>query len=99
MDLHVKVLWILFIVLGACGLLGALLLVLIFGGAASAVGASGDPDAAIALPIIGLTGMAVVGFVALMSLPGVVIGAGLLQFKSWARIGAIVRIRAGHERV
>lgn len=90
MDIHVKVLGALFVILGACGLLGALLLGMLFGGAAGLVGASGDPDAAIAIPIIGLTGMALVGFVVMMSLPAVVIGAGLLQFRSWARIAGIV---------
>ncbi len=90
MELHVKVLAVLFVVLGACGLLGAAVLGMIFGGAAGIVGASGDPNAAIAVPIIGLTGMALVGFLALMSLPMVVVGAGLLQFKPWARIGGIV---------
>jgi hypothetical protein len=90
MEVHVKVLGAIFMVLGACGLLGALLLGMVFGGAAGLVGASGDPDAAIAVPIIGLTGMALVAFLVAMSLPGVVIGAGLLQFRSWARIGGIV---------
>ena len=72
------------------GLIGALLLVLVFGGAAGIVGASGDPDAATALPIIGITGTAIVIVVVAMSLPGVIIGIGLLQFRSWARIGGLV---------
>jgi hypothetical protein len=90
MDTHVKVLGVLHIALGALGLIGALLLVLVFGGAAGIVGASGDPDAATALPIIGITGTAVVVFVVAVSLPGVIIGIGLLQFRSWARIGGLV---------
>jgi hypothetical protein len=90
MDTHVKVLGVLHITMGALGLIGALMLILVFGGAAGIVGASGDPDAAVALPIIGITGMALVLFVVALSLPGVVIGIGLVQFRSWARIGGLV---------
>jgi hypothetical protein len=90
MDTHVKVLGVLHIALGALGLIGALVLILVFGGAAGIVGASGDPEAAAAVPIIGITGTALVIFVVATSLPGVIIGIGLLQFRSWARIGGLV---------
>ena len=90
MDTHVKVLGVLHIALGALGLIGALLLVLVFGGVAGIVAADGDPDAAVAFSIIGLTGTALVIFVVALSLPGVIIGIGLVQFRSWARIGGIV---------
>lgn len=90
MDTHVKVLGALHIVMGALGLIGALLLMLVFGGVAGIVAADGDPDAAIAVPIIGLTGTAVVVLVVALSLPGVVIGIGLVQRRSWARIGGLV---------
>lgn len=90
MEAHVKVLGVLHIVLGALGVLGALLLLLIFGGAAGIVGATGDPGAHIAIPIIGITGMALVAFVLLRSVPGIIIGIGLLKYRSWARIGGLV---------
>ena len=90
MDTHVKVLAALQIAFGALGLLFAVLLVVVFGGAAGIVGASGDPDASIAVPIIGLTGMALVGFLVVTSLPSVVIGIGLLKMRPWARIAGIV---------
>jgi hypothetical protein len=90
MDTHVKVLAALHIAMGALGVLGALLLMLLFGGAASIVGASDHPDAGIAVPIIGLTGMALVLFMLARSLPGVIIGIGLLKIRPWARIGGIV---------
>ena len=90
MDIHVKVLGALEIAFGAIGLMGALLLVFVFGGAAGIVGASGDPQASIAVPIIGLTGMALVTFLLLMSLPSVITGIGLLRLRPWARIGGIV---------
>ena len=90
MDTHVKVVGVLNIALGACGLAGALLLMLIFGGAASIVGWSNDPDAAIAVPIIGITGMTLVTLALVLSLPAVIIGIGLLRLRPWARIAGIV---------
>ena len=90
METHVKALGVLHIVLGALGVLSALLLLLIFGGAAGIVGATGDPEAHIAIPILGITGMALIVFVLARSLPGVVVGFGLLKHRSWARIGGIV---------
>jgi hypothetical protein len=68
-----------------------LFLLVLFGGAAGIVGAAADtPDAAIAIPFIGLTGMALVIFFLGVSLPGLFAGWGLLTFKPWARILAIV---------
>ena len=90
MDTHVKVLGVLHIAMGALGLIGALVLVLVFGGVAGIVAADGDPDAAVAFSIIGLTGTAIVVLVVALSLPGVIIGIGLVQLRSWARIGGIV---------
>jgi len=90
METHVKVLGALQIAMGAFGLVGALALVLIFGVASRAVGLSGDPDAAFALPIIGITGVALVSFLVALSLPNVVVGIGLIQRRPWARIGGIV---------
>ena len=90
MDTHVKVLGALQIALGAIGLFVAVLLVVVFGGAAGIVGASGDPEASFAIPIIGLTGMTLVAFLLATSLPGVIIGVGLLRLRPWARIAGIV---------
>lgn len=90
MDTHVKVLGALQAALGAIGLLVALLLIIVFGGAAGIVGASGDPHAAVAIPIIGLTGTALVAFLLATSLPGVIVGVGLLRRRPWARIAGIV---------
>jgi hypothetical protein len=90
METHVKVLGALQIALGALGLVFAAVLVLVLGGAAGIVGASGDPDAGMAIPIIGVTGMAIVTVLVLMSLPGIIIGIGLVRFRPWARIAGIV---------
>jgi hypothetical protein len=90
MDTHVKVLAVLHIAMGAIGVVGACVLMLIFGGAAGIIGSIGDPDARIAMPILGITGMALVVVVLVRSLPGVIVGIGLLKFRPWARIGGIV---------
>jgi hypothetical protein len=90
METHLKVLGALQIAFGAIGLMAALLLVFLFGGAAGIVGASGDPRASIAVPIIGLTGMALVTFLLVTSLPSVIIGIGLLRLRPWARIAGMV---------
>jgi hypothetical protein len=90
MGTHVKVLGALNIAFGAMGICSALMLGFIFGGAARVVGASGDADAAVALPIIGITGIALVVFLVVWSLPGLIIGIGLLRLRPWARIGGIV---------
>jgi hypothetical protein len=90
MDTHVKVVGALNVVLGAFGLLVAAALMLIFGGATWLVGATGDADAVAAIPILGLTGAAISTFLLMLSLPGVVIGIGLLQRRSWARVAGIV---------
>ena len=90
MDTHVKVLGAIQVAFGAMGVMLALLMIFVFGGAAGIVGASGDPEAAIAVPIIGLTGTALVVFLLLTSLPGVVIGIGLLRLRPWSRIAGIV---------
>jgi len=90
METHIKVLGALQIALGAIGLFAALLLIFVFGGAAGIVGASDDPQAAIAVPIIGITGVALVALLLATSLPGVIVGIGLLRLRPWARVAGIV---------
>jgi hypothetical protein len=90
MHTHVKVVGALNVVLGAFGLLIAAATMLIFGGATWLVGAAGGPDAATAIPILGLTGAALSTFLLVLSLPALVIGVGLLQRRAWARVAGIV---------
>jgi len=91
MESHVKTLGVLHIVFGALGVLVAVGLLMLFGGIAGLVGATshGD-DVRIAIPVIGGIGAFVFFFVLLLSLPGLVAGIGLLQFRPWARILTIV---------
>jgi hypothetical protein len=91
MTTHVKVLGVLYIALSAIGVAGALFLMLAVGTAGSIVGLNADAhDAAVALPIIGVAGTALVVFLLAVSLPGLVTGIGLLKYQPWARIAGIV---------
>lgn len=91
MTTHLKVLGVLYIVLSAFGLLAALFLGLAFGAVTGIVGMNADAhDAAIALPLIGLAGSALVAFLVLVSLPGIIAGVGILRLRPWGRILGIV---------
>jgi hypothetical protein len=94
MTTHVKVLGGIYIALSSIGLLVALFVALAVGTASGIVGAAADPnDAAIAIPIIGIAGTALVVFLVAVCLPGLVAGVGLLKGRPWARIlGIIVAI-------
>jgi hypothetical protein len=89
-ETHVKVLGVLHVAMSAIGILFAILMMVIVGGAAGMVGASGDPDARWALPFIGITGMTLVVLTLALSLPGFVVGVGLIRLRPWARIFGIV---------
>jgi hypothetical protein len=84
MDTHVKVLGWLYIVLGVLGILGAFLVfALVFGGGLI----SGDQQA---IWITGIVATVVGGFLLLVSAPGIIAGIGLLGYRNWARILALI---------
>jgi hypothetical protein len=91
---HVRILGIIHIVLGALGLLVALVLLTIFGLGGAAAGAAAahnnDPDALVALPIIGAIGIGIFLLIAVFTIPGLIAGVGLLKLRPWARILTIV---------
>ena len=90
MATHVKVLGIIYIVLGALGVLGALAVLLLFGGLAGIAGGVAEPEARVAIPILGGLGGFLFLLVLVFSLPAVIAGVGLLQFRPWGRILGIV---------
>ena len=91
MQTHVKVLGVIYLAFGALMLLAALFLAVTLGGVAGIVGATAEPDdAAIAIPVLGFAGTALAGFLGIFSLPSLITGYGLLNFKPWARIVGIV---------
>ena len=79
MEQHVKVVAVLRIGLSVLWLLiAALMFVLIVGGG----WISQDPDA---MRITWIVGTAIAGFLAVLSVPGILAGIGLLKHWSWAR--------------
>lgn len=91
MESHVRVLGILNVVYGAVGAVAAILILVVFGGAVGLLGMfEGDPDALAAVPIAGVIGIALSVLVLLLSLPCIVAGVGLLQWRPWARSLTIV---------
>jgi len=90
MQTHVKVVAILYMIMGALNLLAALFFGLGIGIAEMAMGMSNDPDALSAMPIVGLAGGALVVFLLLLSIPPIVVGIGLTRYREWARIAGIV---------
>ncbi len=90
METHVKILGILNIALGALGILLALGLLAMFGGIAGLVGSQAEEGAQIAAPIIGAIGAVIFFFLLVVSIPGIIAGVGLLNYKSWARILTLV---------
>ena len=91
MQTHVKVLGVVYLAVGGCMLLAALFLFLTLGGVAGIVGATAEPqDAAIAIPVLRFAGTALAAFFTLFSLPSLITGYGLLNYKPWARVVGIV---------
>jgi len=88
---HVKILGILHIVYAGLVVLVGIIVLLIMGGIAGLVGVSDHTgDSATAIPILGAIGAFVFILLLILSLPGLIGGFGLLQFKPWARIMVII---------
>jgi hypothetical protein len=87
---HVPVLAWLHIVLNGFGVLGGLLMLVLFGGLGAAATAAGGNEAMPVAPIFGSIGVIVFLFIAILCLPGIVGGLGLLQGAGWARMVIIV---------
>jgi hypothetical protein len=93
---HIRILGILNIIMGGLVALLGCVILLAAGGFATFLGAAirhgnyGDPDSAIAVPIIATVGLVVAIFFILLSLPSIIGGWGLLHFKPWSRILMIV---------
>jgi len=89
---HLQILAILNIVWGSIGVFAALIILMIFGGAVGIIGmvAPHEPDARIAIPIVGVIGSIIMLIVLITSLPSILVGIGLLKTAPWARIAGIV---------
>jgi hypothetical protein len=84
METHIKVISWLYIILGALGLLGAAILILLVAGGGLI---SGDRTAILATTLVSvILGTVII----LVSVPGIIAGIGLLKYRPWARILALV---------
>jgi hypothetical protein len=90
MQTHVKVLAILFIIVGAMGVVGALLSSMILSVLAGFVGRSGEEGAVIGSTFLGLSGVLLAVVMLLMAVPSILCGWGMLKLRPWARILGII---------
>jgi hypothetical protein len=90
MAQHVRIVAILHIVFGGIGIALGLIGLLFFGGIAGVVGATHDPDAVTAIPILGAIGGLIFIFFLIISVPDLIAGIGLLKFRPWARILTLI---------
>jgi hypothetical protein len=93
MDKHLTVLGALFLGLGVMGLIGLLIVILIFGFASTLIGATavhhGDAPAFVAyLP--GIFGLLISLAIAASTIPSLIAGYGLIRHRPWARVVALV---------
>ena len=87
MQQHITILGWLYIIFGALGVMVSVVFLLGAGIAGVAAGAEGEAGAGL---LAGGIGFLIAVFVAVISLPNIVAGWGLLKGKSWSRILAIV---------
>jgi hypothetical protein len=92
MQQHVSILGVLYIIFGVLGIVAAMASLALFGGAAGIVRmvAPNDPDAAVAIPILGMVGVVLFVLIFFLSIPGLVVGIGLTKFRPWSRVGGLV---------
>lgn len=90
MTTHVKVLGWLFVVFGVFYVLMAFGSSALMGILATFVASQGGQDAAVGASVLGLTGGAFFIFWLCLGIPGILAGWGLLNYKPWARILAII---------
>jgi hypothetical protein len=84
METNVKVLGWLYIVLGILGVAVGLITLFIMLTVGFFVPEQG------VFPILAVIGFFVAGLMALLSVPGIIVGVGLLKFQPWARVVALV---------
>ena len=92
MKQHVSILGVLYIAFGVLGMVTAVGMLALFGGAAGIVSmvSEQEPDAAVAVPILGVLAVVLFTIIAVLSIPGLAVDIGLVKFQSWARIGGLI---------
>lgn len=89
---HIRILGILNIVMGCLTALGAIIVLIVMGGASKLLSIAGvsDQDATTAAPIIGIVGVCIAIFLLLLAAPALIGGWGLLNLRPWSRILMII---------
>jgi hypothetical protein len=89
---HVRLLAALYIALGVMGILGALLVLVIFGGSASLLRLiiPDEPATSIAAPILTFLAFVIFLGMLILSIPEIIAGIGLFKLRRWARLLGIV---------
>ena len=91
MQQHVKIFAILNLVLGGLALLGGVIALAFFGGLAGLVTFNDDThDAMVGGAVLSLIGAVILVVMLVLSLPMIIAGIGLLNYRPWARILAII---------
>jgi hypothetical protein len=90
MELHVRIVAVLFLVLGGACLAAAGFSALMFGGLAAFVSASHEPAAPLGAAVLGLAGVGLIVFLLGFAVPALFCGVGLLSHRPWARLIGIV---------
>jgi hypothetical protein len=84
-EVHVKILGVLYIAIGALGVGASLVLLGVFGGIAGLSRSHSE-----AAPVMGLIGLALMLVILAISAPSIIAGVGLLKFQPWARILTLI---------
>jgi hypothetical protein len=87
MKTHVQIVAILHIAYAVMGLIAAFIILSIFGVAGGIVVSQGEGTAA---GIVGLVGLVIGSLLAILAVPGIIGGWGLLAGRGWARILVII---------
>ena len=88
MEKHVNILGIINIVFGFMGLIGSSIVLVIFIAGGVLANIEGGQENVMALVVI--IGTIISGIIIITALPSIIAGFGLLKYKSWARILAVV---------
>jgi len=92
MEGHVKVIAVLNIVFGVIGLIGAVFVLIFFGGLAAVASSDvhNDPSAPVGAAVLGSIGVFAAAAMGIMSVPSILAGWGLMKYRSWARVLGII---------
>lgn len=89
MQTHVKILGWIHLIFSGLGVVGGLLVWMLFMGGGAAAATDPQIGAGGGAAFMGL-GTFILGIIVVLSLPGLLVGWGLIQQRPWARIGGII---------